>query len=113
APMGTPGLLEALAEIQPRNPFCTLSWFKTKQELGAEPWIVGLRDAAGISSAGGVFLRRGLIGCDLEIASLPDAAGEASYWQGLFRFCRARGITRVEAQSYASSSVEMPSVVPD
>jgi len=108
APMDTPRLLENLAEHAPRNPFCSPGFFKAMRRSGSDPWIAGMRKEDQLLSAAGVFLRRGRLNSTLEITSLPTAAGNEEFWCGLFRFSAERGITQIEANSYASPSVAIP-----
>ena len=109
-PMETPGLLEKLAEQAPQNPFCSPGYFRAMQLLGADPWIAGLREGERLLSAAGVFITRGRLNSTLEIVSVPAAAGAEEYWSGLLRFSADHGITRIEANSFASPAVTIPTL---
>jgi hypothetical protein len=108
APMDTPGLLWRLAEHAPLNPFCNAGFFKAMRRLGSDPWIAGMREGDQLLSAAGLFLRRGRLNSMLEITSLPAAAKTEEFWYGLFRFSAEHGITQIEANSYASPSMDIP-----
>jgi GNAT superfamily N-acetyltransferase len=107
-PMDTPGLLEDLVEQAPENPFCTPSYFSAMRRLGAEPWIVGLREDEQLLSAAGAFITRGRLNSSLEIVSLPPAAGVEGFWFGLLQFAAEHRITQIEANSFASPPVTIP-----
>lgn len=108
APMDTPGLLERLAKHAPLNPFCGPGFFKAMRRLGSDPWIAGMMEGNRLTSAAGVFLKRGRLNSTLEITSLPAAANTDEFWLGLLRFSAAQRITQIEANSYASPSMVVP-----
>src|SRR5579872_1304564 len=66
-PVETPGLLEKLAAQAPQNPFCGPGYFRAMKFLGADPWIVGLREGERLVSAAGVFIKHGRLNSTLEI----------------------------------------------
>ncbi len=107
-PMDTTGLLEDLAQQSPENPFCTPGYFTAMKRLGAEPWIVGSKEGGRLQSAAGAFITRGRLNSTLEIASLPEAAGVEEFWFGLLRFGAEHGITKIDANSFASPPVTIP-----
>lgn len=108
APMDTPGILQELTEHAPENPFCTPAYFQAMRCLRTEPWIVGLRDGARLYSGAGMFITRGRLNRLLEIVSLPAAAAFEEFWRGLFHFAAKQGISRLEANSFASSAAIIP-----
>ena len=107
-PMAAPGLLDDLAEHAPDNPFCTPGYFNAMKRLGAEPWIVGFREGERLRSAAGAFITRGRLNSTLEIASLPEAAGAEEFWFRLVQFAAEHGITKIEANSFASPTTTIP-----
>ena len=104
----TPGVLEKLEQHSPENPFCTVGYVQSIQEMGSEPWVVGLSEDGRWRTASVVFLKKGRLNRSAEFTSLPSAAGSAEYWLDFFRFCAEHDITQIQADTYASPAVEVP-----
>jgi hypothetical protein len=99
-----------LAELVPGNPFYTSGFVSTMRSLGAEPWILGLRQRGKIVSGCTGFVRRGRVNRRLDIVSIPDVANLESFWNGLATHCRNAGISIVNAGSFCSSNKVIPKI---
>ena len=101
-------VLPDLAAHAPENPFLTSAYFKARKHLGAEAWIIGLKERQRLHSAAGAFITRGRLNSRIEVASLPAAAADRQYWSGLLRFASQHRITEIEGNSFASPMVTVP-----
>ncbi len=99
-----------LEELVPGNPFYTSGFVSTMRSLGAEPWILGLRQSGKIVSACTGFLRHGRINRRLDIVSIPELANLDIFWNGLAKHCRNAGISIVNAGSFCSSNGFIPTM---
>jgi lipid II:glycine glycyltransferase (peptidoglycan interpeptide bridge formation enzyme) len=97
-----------LEDLVPGNPFYTAGFVSTMRSLGAEPWILGLRQDGNIVSACTAFLRRGRINRRLDIVSIPDLANLDIFWKGLMAHCRKVGISIVNVGSFCSTNGLIP-----
>ncbi len=90
------------------NPFYTEGYSSAMCSLGAEPWILGLREQGKIVSGCTAFLRRGRLNRRLEIVSIPDLSNCDQFWKGLVSLCRKDGISIVDARSFGSTNGMIP-----
>jgi hypothetical protein len=103
-------LLETVAAMAPENPFYTPAYAVAIAMAGEQPWVLGLRDGGGrwLAACTG-FLKRGRFSCWMGIRSLPAlGANVATFWDGLFPFCRRLGVTHMGTNSYASIEASIP-----
>ena len=95
--------------IDPANhPFCTDAYAIAMRQLGYECWALGIRaDGAARDAAIGV-VRRGRVSATLEISSLPAAARESLFWDGVYALSRHLRITDLVAGTFGSPGFVMP-----
>jgi hypothetical protein len=98
--------VEALATLNPANPFATAAYLQAEQSLGAQPWLLGCEDRGDLTYGCFGFLRCGRLNRRLTIPSLPSA--DEPFWRGLREFNRAHGITVLELDSFASPVLSIP-----
>jgi hypothetical protein len=106
------GIVSELGTLLPANPFAAASFFESKRQVGYATWVLGLRDDASRLDCGcGAFLRTGKLNRTLEILSLPAVGADSSFWDGLRKFCRYHGVTKLELGTFASPpGVEIPAL---
>ena len=76
----------ALPEID--NPFCTDAYLSALQKQGDKCWIVGTHAGDVVEGLAVALLRRGRLSNTLEIPSLPEAAQDQTFWDGVYSLCR-------------------------
>lgn len=96
----------ALADLAPENPFATHAYVLSRQADHTEPWILGCKEGADLSTGCIAFLKRGRISRTLEIPSVP-AAGPI-FWEGLRDFVRQQKVTSLQLDTFASPSLTLP-----
>jgi lipid II:glycine glycyltransferase (peptidoglycan interpeptide bridge formation enzyme) len=101
-------VIESLATCDAINPLHTPEYAKAHESLGARSCLLGLyRDDELVSGCigflSGSFLRR-----NLHIRSLPHLPDPATFWDGLLEVCQARGIWRMQIDTYASPGAVIP-----
>ena len=99
--------LRALEDAQPENPFATAAYARARERLGARVCMLSQdRTAASGTSCLG-FLALGRVHRTLEIPSLPGNA-TAAFVTGLLDASRARGITTLDLNTFASPAISIP-----
>jgi hypothetical protein len=98
------------AGLVPQNPFYTWSYVEARRAMGDRPWVLALRRGTQTVACCPAFLRVGRLSRSLEIPSWPDCDADDAgrFWQALLGFCRQRGVTRLELNSFASATVSIP-----
>ena len=98
-------VLAELGALLPTNPFATPAFFDSQRQLGFSAWVLALRDEGKALRAGcGAFFRAGRLNRSLEVVSLPPVAADDPFWPGLRAFCRQRGVTVLQLDSFGSAS---------
>ncbi len=101
-------LIAQVVDLTPGNPFYSLPYIKSRQQLGSDPWVLMLREGSHIVSACTAFLRNGRLNKSLEIHSLPVLPPGDVFWMGLLQFCLESRISSLEVNSSGSTSAEIP-----
>lgn len=99
---------EEVAAQCPANPFMTGPYLKARTSLGATPHLMVLEDAGRIQSGCFAFERSGYLTRSLEITSLPPLAEHEAFWDGLRAWCRRKGVSQLDVNSFASASANIP-----
>jgi hypothetical protein len=103
-----PELVSALMRLSPANPFCTKSHADAMREYGHEPWLLGIK-RRGQLVAGCYGCRfSGRLNRGFRIISLPKAACEDIFWDGLMRFCSLHKIACLEVNTFNSLGAHIP-----
>ena len=105
---GVPLATLGLPEIE--NPFCTEGYVAAMQKQGNECWIVGMCEEGAVHEFAVAMRRRGRIGSTLEIPSLPEAAKDQLFWNGIYSLCRQLRVTDLIAGTFFSSQFRLPSL---
>lgn len=103
---GVPLAALALPEIE--NPFCTDAYVTAMQKLGNDCWIVGMRAGGAVQELAIAMHRRGRISSTLEIPSLPEAAKDQPFWNGIYSLCRRLRVTDLIAGTFCSPQFRLP-----
>jgi lipid II:glycine glycyltransferase (peptidoglycan interpeptide bridge formation enzyme) len=93
---------------QLENPFCTDPYVVAMQQVGYECWVIGIRANGVLQDATIALVRHGRMSATLEIESLPDASQKTMFWDGVYELSKRLKVTDVFAQTFASSSFEIP-----
>ena len=101
--------LAALGLSEIENPFCTDAYVTAMQKRGHECWIVGMRVGEAVQEYAVATLRRGRLSSTLEITSLPKAAQQESFWNGIYLLCRRLRVTDLLADTFFSPQFSLPS----
>ena len=101
-------LIERVAASDPTNPFYTPEYASACQSLGEQACFIGLCRGEDVVSGcigflSGSFLRR-----SLTIHSLPGISSPQVFWQGLLELCRELKVWRLQVDTYASPSGDIP-----
>jgi hypothetical protein len=99
--------MEAFA---PTNPFYTSRYLNARRLLGEQPWVITLRQNGQLATACTAFMVSGYWNRFLEITSLGALPDSNTFWQELVQFCGRKWISYLEVNSFASSSVYIPSL---
>lgn len=105
---GVPFATLRLPEIE--NPFCTEGYVAAMQKQGNECWIVGMCEEGAVHEFAVAMRRRGRIGSTLEIPSLPEAAKDQLFWNGIYSLCRQLRVTDLIAGTFFSPQFRLPSL---
>lgn len=94
--------------LAPANAFATLAYARARESLGESCCVLGLESNGAMHSACLGFIREGRVNRSLEVPSLPAMDDEGAFYAGLLEFCRARRVTALELNSYASPRAKIP-----
>ncbi|MBZ5580678.1 MAG: GNAT family N-acetyltransferase [Acidobacteriia bacterium] len=97
-----------LASLQPANPFATFPYLQAERSFGGGAWLLGCASGGELRYGCLGFLRSGRLDRRLTLPSLPPA--EEPFWSGLAEFCRKKGVTILELNTFASPAVAIPSL---
>lgn len=100
-------LAARIAALAPANPFSTPAYVASQRELGFEPWALCSTRGDELVHGCYAFARSGRLNRDLEITSV-EAPPDGEFWDGLLRFCREDGVTKLQVGSFASSAARIP-----
>lgn len=103
-----PSALAELAPIEPRHPFCTEAYVAAMHKLGYQSWLLGMRVEGVLQDAAIALLKRRRISVTFEIPSLPAAAQEQDFWNGVYSLCRQLHVTDLVAGTFGSPKFELP-----
>jgi hypothetical protein len=100
---------QALATLDPRNPFHTPEYAAAHARMGAVPCALLYHDDAGQLTGGCIgLLRGGKVSRSLEIVSAPSLPH--AFWDGVAQFCRRERVWDLQVESFGSAPLEIPDV---
>ncbi|MFQ6006958.1 MAG: GNAT family N-acetyltransferase [Woeseia sp.] len=94
----------------PANPFYTSTYIEARRLLGFQPCVFTLRQDGQLRTACTAFMKSGFLNRSLEITSLASIPDSDAFWEGLQQFCRKVRVSYLEVNSFASTSVDIPSL---
>jgi hypothetical protein len=92
----------------PANPFYTREYFAARRMAGDESWLFCVEGESGRAEFCTAFLSAGRLTSTLELPS--SFAFSEAFVSGLRAFCRARRVTTLLANTYASSAARIPTL---
>lgn len=92
------------------NPFYTGEFIAARRTVGAEPWILSIRDDDRLVVACTAFMTFGRLNRKLEIQSLPQLPDARTFWVGLHQFCRDHKVNELVVNTFGSDEVRIPQV---
>ncbi len=103
--------IQQLCDAEPGNSFRTPEYFASRERLGWESRVVGLKPSGdeGLFAACGAFLKRSKLDLFMEIQSLPAVNLDSPFWTGLRSHCNTIGVTSIDLGTFGSvAGVEIP-----
>jgi hypothetical protein len=110
SPDFTNALSQEITALDPCNPFCTPAYAQAMQAGGMQPWLLYTTEQGRITSACLALLKSGRLNCLLEIPSVPSLLSPDAFWTPLLAFCRQKGVTQLNVDSFGSSTAVIPSL---
>jgi hypothetical protein len=92
----------------PENPFMTGSYLAARKALGGHAHLLALEDAGEVQAGCLAFERSGYLTRSLEIMSLPLLTQPDEFWNGLQAWCRGRGLSQLDVNTFASRDTHIP-----
>lgn len=104
-PAPSPATLGALTALAPANPFVTPAYLKSREALGRQSWILGLKSQEMITAGCAAFLKPHPLAPSLHVPSAPLLSGSDArlFWKGLVHFCTKTGVWSLSVNTSASS----------
>lgn len=99
---------EEVAARCPTNPFMTEAYLRARTLLGVTPHLLVLEAAGRIQSGCFAFERAGHLTRSLEIMSLPLLPDPEEFWNGMQAWCRRRGVSKLDVNTFASECQRIP-----
>ena len=103
-----PELFNESEALAPFNPFFSAAYSRARSLLGAQPWVLTLRNHGVLVLACPTFLHSGRLNVRLEIPSLPNLRGYEIFWDELCRFCQSQQVTQLRIDTFGSEEAQIP-----
>lgn len=103
-----PEMVREAVALAPRNPFTTVEYAAARRALGAEPWLLGLKEGGRLTTGCLAFLASGRLTRSVEIPSWPGPEASDPFFERLLQWCHGQSVSRLELNSFCSEAPRLP-----
>jgi RimJ/RimL family protein N-acetyltransferase len=100
--------ITTLQGLDLRNPFATPQYARARRMLDARVVLFAEGEGGDIKAGALGFLGGSFLNRWLEVTSIPSLKEPDTFWDGVRAYCRMQRVTRLDLESFASTSASVP-----